>query len=151
MLKLDYTLMRICKEFASLSHCVSQKVACIAVKDGRIISTGINGTASGFVNCDSIFNEQDFNREDHHTFSETYEIHAEMNMVLYAAKNGIALNGATIYCTLHPCWQCVKNLSALGIKKIFYNEVYDRLTTEDIQAITSYCQKLNILIEQLKV
>jgi dCMP deaminase len=37
-----------------MSHCISHKVSCILVKDGRIISTGYNETAAGFHNCDEI-------------------------------------------------------------------------------------------------
>ena len=105
---LHTTFMHILFEFSKLSHCVSKQVAAMAVKDGRIISTGINGTAPGYTNCDDIFNKSDFDRELHHQFSNTYEIHAEMNMILYAAKNGISLEGATLYCSMLPCWNCIK-------------------------------------------
>lgn len=143
-MKLHLVFMKILMEFASLSHCVSKKVSAIAVKDGRIIATGINGTAPGYINCDDIFNESNFDRELHHNFSNTYEIHAEMNLILYAAKNGISLNNCTLYCNLMPCWNCIKHISVTGIKNIYYLSKYDRITKDDEASILEYCNKVNI-------
>jgi dCMP deaminase len=41
--------------FAQESHCESKKVAVIAVKNHRIIASGINGTAPHQPNCDEVF------------------------------------------------------------------------------------------------
>lgn len=141
---LHYTFLRILKEFSSLSKCVSKQVAAMAVIDGRIISTGVNGTAPGYINCSDIFDKKHFDRAMHHNFSDTYEIHAEMNMILYAAKNGIPLEGATLYCSMHPCFNCLKHISVVGIKKIIYSEPYDMIGTEQEQSINDYCSKLGI-------
>lgn len=145
-MKLHKTFLRILNEFASLSHCVSKKVAAMAVKDGRIISTGINGTAPGYWNCDDLFDSTNFDRSMHHEFSETYEIHAEMNMILYAAKNGISLNGATLYCSMQPCWNCIKHISVVGIKTVIYANEYDLIDEQKNKAIQDYCTKLGITL-----
>ena len=150
--KLHKTFMRIAYDFAEMSHCVSKKVACIAVRDGRIISTGINGTAPGFKNCDEIFVPGNFDRTKHHDFSDIYEIHAEMNCLLYAARNGITLEGASLYCTLSPCWNCLKNISVVGVNNIYYGELYDNYNTVDtLKKIDSYCKTLNINITNIKI
>ena len=149
--KLDKVFLNILDEFASMSHCVSKKVAAMAVKDGRIIATGINGTAPGYLNCDSIFDETSFDRDIHHKFSTTYEIHAEMNMILFAAKNGISLDGATLYCSMAPCWNCIKHISVVGIKKIIYNRPYDLLSEEEGKAIQHYCDTLGIDLVRYEV
>lgn len=148
-LALHYTFLRILNEFSKLSHCVSKQVAAMAVKDGRIISTGINGSAPGYINCDDLFDKNNFDRILHHQFSECYEIHAEMNCLLYAAKNGIQLNGATMYCTMHPCFNCLKHISVVGIKTIIYAEKYDMIDPEQERAINDYCSKLNIQLIHL--
>lgn len=150
-MKLHLVFMKILEDFSKLSHCVSKKVAAIAVKDGRIIATGINGTAPGYINCDDIFDENNFDRETHHQFSNTYEIHAEMNLILYAAKNGISLNNSTIYCNLMPCWNCIKHISVTGIKNIIYSSKYDMLSENDEASIIEYCKKLNINLIQLNI
>ena len=63
------------------------------VKDNRIISIGYNGTPAGYVNCDEVFDKNNFNVETHHKFSSKFEVHAEMNAILYALKNGSKLDG----------------------------------------------------------
>ena len=141
--------LNIASQMASLSHCVSHKVGAVIVKNNRIISTGINGTPSGVTNCDEIFDSV-FDRSQHHKFSEKYEIHAEMNAIINCAREGISCNGANIYCTLMPCQQCIKNLTMSGIKNIYYKDVYDIYTQDDIAAIFEFCKRLNINIEQIK-
>lgn len=140
---LNNTFMNIATEFSKLSQCVSLKVACVAVKDGRIIATGINGTASGYYNCSELFDEHSFNADDHHKFSDTYEIHAEMNMCLFCARRGISLENCAIYCTHMPCWNCLKHLSVVGIKKIYYKYMYQRMKDEDAKVL-DYCNRLGI-------
>jgi dCMP deaminase len=110
------------------SKCVSYKVGCLIVKDKRILSTGYNGTAPGFPNCNTIFRKETFDREKHHAFSDKYEIHAEMNAILFAAKNDLSIDGCELYTTVHPCDQCLKNLIQSGIKKIYYVFDYDKAT-----------------------
>lgn len=61
----------------------------------------------------------------HREFS-IFEHHAEMNCISFAAKNGIATEGSTLYCSLSPCLDCGKMISAAGIKKVLYLELYDR-------------------------
>lgn len=124
--KYHKTFLRIAIEMSKLSHCVSHQVGCVLVKDGRILSTGINGTPVGYVNCDKIFKLNNFDRIEHHKFSENYEIHAELNAILFAAKNGISIDGSNIYCTLHPCNNCLKMLCNSGIKNIYYLYEYDK-------------------------
>lgn len=114
---------------ASASHCVSCQVGALLVKDGRIISTGINGTPAGCKNCDEIFpprTSPEFNRAEHHEFSMANEIHAEMNALMFKGKEGggYNLSGATLYCTTQPCNDCLKNLMQSGVTRIVYAEEY---------------------------
>ena len=51
-------------------------------------------------------------------------VHAESNAVAQAARNGVRLEGATLYCTLSPCWRCFNLLVNAGIKAIVYQEFY---------------------------
>lgn len=64
-------------------------------------------------------------REHHHRWSDIHEIHAEMNAILFAAKNGISIDGATIYTSMFPCQHCLKNILQSGIRRIVYNAEYD--------------------------
>ncbi len=51
-------------------------------------------------------------------------IHAEANAIIQAAKNGVRVDGADIYITASPCWNCFKIVTNAGIKNIYYGEFY---------------------------
>ena len=53
-----------------------------------------------------------------------YAVHAEQNAIIQAAKQGIALEGATLYCTHQPCSICCKMIINSGIKRVVYKEGY---------------------------
>lgn len=65
-------------------------------------------------------------REDHHTWSNEHEIHAEMNGLIFAAKHGVSVDGSIMYVTHSPCVLCVKALAQSGIKMVVYSELYDK-------------------------
>jgi dCMP deaminase len=115
------------------SKCVSKHVGAVIVHDKRIISTGYNGTPVGFKNCNDVFPDYDVkrDRERHHIWSKTYEIHGEMNALAFAARHGLAVEGAEIYTILQPCDDCLKNIIAAGIKKIYYVIPYDKATKDN--------------------
>jgi len=144
MSELDTVYINCANEMAQLSKCVSHKVACILVIDGRIVSTGINGTPPGFRNCCDEFPtaaDTDDCPDRHHEWSNLHEIHAEQNAIAVAAKNGISVKGATAYSTLKPCMHCTKLLIAAGISKIIYDNKYDR---NDDSALNDLLEACNI-------
>ena len=51
-------------------------------------------------------------------------IHAEANAIIQAAKNGVMINGASIYTTASPCWNCFKLIANSGIVCVYYGEFY---------------------------
>jgi dCMP deaminase len=51
-------------------------------------------------------------------------IHAETNSILQAAKNGVRIEGADIYTTASPCWNCFKMIANAGLRTIYYGEFY---------------------------
>lgn len=116
-----------------LSKCTRLKVCCVIEKNGRIVSTGLNGTPSGFKNCNEVFTPMERLKKDystrHHEFSEAYEVHAEMNAVLELGKNSSMDNydDLTLYCSTCPCPGCAKMIAQAGIKYVFYHNEYDRL------------------------
>ena len=120
----------ICLRFAKESHCVSKKVCCLALKDGRIIGTGINGTPENCPNCDTIFDKKNFDREEHHTWSLNRELHAEQNLIAFCAREGISLKGCEILVSLMPCRDCSKLLIALKPTVVYYMEEYDKGESE---------------------
>jgi dCMP deaminase len=127
----DEIYMRMARFFSQKSKCVSHQVGCLIVKDRRIIVNGYNGTPSGHVNCNERFKPDNFDREEHHKFSERFEIHAEMNCFLFAAREGIKIDGCTLYCTLQSCSNCLKAGVQAGVKRIVYSDLYDKCGWDD--------------------
>lgn len=141
----EKSFINIAREIASASKCVSKQVGAVIVKDGRILSTGYNGTPAGYTNCSEHWNDE--YTKDHHEWSKTYEIHAEMNAIIWAARKGISIENATIYVTLEPCSECSKNLIAAGITKIVYEKAYEH-TNSDV--ISQFIKDNGVQIEQLQ-
>ena len=51
-------------------------------------------------------------------------IHAEANAIIQAAKNGVNIDGATVYVTASPCWNCFKQIANAGLRRIVYGAFY---------------------------
>jgi dCMP deaminase len=117
--------------WATRSTCLRRHVGAVIVKDKRILSTGYNGATAGKPHCDKIGCYRQINNIPS---GERYELcrgaHAEQNAINNAALNGIAINGATMYCTDYPCPMCAKSITNSGIKKVVYTR-----GTIDIMAV----------------
>lgn len=116
--------MEIAKIISKRSNCVGAQVGAIIVKDDRILSTGYNGTPKGYPNCGDIW--QNTPHPEHYEWSKIYEIHAEQNAIIWAARKGISIEGADIYTTMRPCAQCSKMIIASGIKRIYFGMDYSK-------------------------
>ena len=112
----DY-FMNIGRVVASRSTCDRKFVGAVIVRDKTILSTGYNGSIRKLEHCD----EAGHMMENNHCVAT---IHAEANAILQAAKNGVCIDGATIYTTASPCWPCFKMIANAGIRRICYGEFY---------------------------
>jgi len=92
-------------------------VGAVIVRDRVILSTGYNGSVRGAEHCD----EAGHMMEDGHCVRT---VHAEANAIIQAAKNGTAVDGATIYSTASPCWNCFKLIVNAGIKRAVFEKFY---------------------------
>ena len=143
---------KILEAVAEQSTCIRVKVAAIIVKNGRIISTGWNGVPSGKDHCEHIFNFHPALESGdtktflnvHHEFATKNEIHAEQNVISYAARNGIKTSGADMFISISPCVNCTKLICAAGIKSVYYISEYDREQDgiEFLKANNIKCEKL---------
>lgn len=107
-----------CNRGADLKYRPGRKgVGAVIVRDRMILSTGYNGSVVGAPHCDDVGHMM-----EHGSCLRT--VHAEINAVAQAAKNGININDATIYTFYSPCWNCFKMLCNAGIKKIIFTEYY---------------------------
>lgn len=113
----DAYFMNIAREVATRSTCARKHVGAVIVRDKTILSTGYNGSIRGLPHCD----DDDHMMEDGHCVRT---IHAEANAIIQAAKNGVAIDGAAIYVTASPCWQCFKAICNSGLRRIVFGEFY---------------------------
>jgi dCMP deaminase len=112
---LDRTYMAMAKELSKLSYANRAKVGCIIVKDTHIISEGYNGTPKGFSNvCEHPITWK--------TLPEV--LHAESNAITKLARSTSSSEGATLYVTMAPCYECSKLIIQSGIKRVVYHENY---------------------------
>ena len=113
----DTYFMNIAKEVATRSTCPRKSVGAVIVKDRRILSTSYNGSIRGMPHCTDVGCDM----EDGHCVAT---VHAEANAIIQAARNGVCIDGADIYVTASPCWNCFKLIANSGIKRIYYGEFY---------------------------
>ena len=114
--------MELAEKLATRSHCVKAQVGAVLTKDTRIISLGYNGPPAGTHNCDIDFPVEGCPRDSKGSCS--LALHAEQNAILYAAKNNVSMQDATLYVTLSPCISCARVIYTTGIKKVFFKDSY---------------------------
>lgn len=128
----DEYFMDITRLVARRSTCLRRQVGAVLVKDKNILATGYNGTPSGITHC----SETGCLREQLKVPSgERHELcrglHAEQNAIIQAARHGVNITDATLFCTNSPCIICTKMLINAGIRRIIYLEGYaDKLSHE---------------------
>lgn len=119
--------------FLDLADAVSKRATCdrgrsgcVIVKDKQILVTGYVGSPMGLPHCDEIGHQM--KKLIHEDGSETQHcmrtVHAEQNAICQAAKLGISVNGATVYCRMTPCRTCAMLLINCGIKRICCERKY---------------------------
>lgn len=110
----DLYFLSLAKLTSGMSYANKLKVGAVAVRQGRIVCTGFNGTPPGGPNeCEDI---------NGNTLGSVS--HAEENLVAFAARYGIKLKGCSVYVTHSPCIRCARKLLAAGIKKVVYIDLY---------------------------
>jgi len=109
--------MNIAGQVASRSTCDRKHVGAVIVRDRTILSTGYNGSIRGMPHCDEVGHLM----ENEHCVAT---VHAEANAIIQAAKNGVRIDGAELYTTASPCWNCFKLVANAGIRVVYYGEFY---------------------------
>jgi len=115
---LDFVYLKMAEDLSSLSHAVRSKVGCLIVKDTQIISEGYNGTPRGFDNSCEYIDHVD------HMYTKPEVLHAESNAITKLARSTNSSDGATLYVTCSPCFDCAKLIIQSGIKRVVYRHLY---------------------------
>lgn len=121
----DEYFMDITRRVATRSTCLRRAVGAILVHDKRIIASGYNGGPTGLAHCLDIgCLREKLGIPSGQQHELCRGIHAEQNAIIQAARYGVSIEGATLYCTTQPCTQCTKMLINAGITEIVYAEGY---------------------------
>jgi dCMP deaminase len=113
----DQYFMNIAQVVATRSTCPRKYVGAVIVRNRTILSTGYNGSIRGMPHCSDVGHMM----EDNHCVAT---IHAEANAIIQAARNGVMIEGADVYVTASPCWNCFKQIANAGVRRIVYGEFY---------------------------
>ena len=126
--KWDVRFMEMADLISSWASCYQEnrKIGAVIVKNKRIMTTGYNGAPAGVKTC---VERKSCLRRELNIPSGTrqeicYAIHAEENAIIQAAKLGVSIDGATLYCTHQPCSVCAKMIINAGIVRVVYREGY---------------------------
>jgi|GEM_PF-80082 len=116
----DEYFMKIVEIVGSRGTCDRGRSGCLITRDRRIISTGYVGSPSGTKHCDEIGHEMhtvihESGEQTRHCIRTT---HAEQNAIVQAARAGVSIDGATLYCKMTPCYTCAKLIINSGIKRV---------------------------------
>jgi dCMP deaminase len=118
--------------------CDRGRCSALILKANRILASGYVGSPQGLPHCDDVGHEFQETWVDTETpesdpdgfyMPETGRylvkkkscirtIHAEQNAIAWAAREGIALKGGTMYSTLFPCQSCAKLIMQAGIEHV---------------------------------
>lgn len=156
-LSINQVYMDVAYAVSQLSYAERRKVGCVIVKDNQIVSFGYNGTPKGFDNsCEDLeiikieasykdapdvvndLEDDGFVCKDECCTKKVYTtkrevLHAESNAISKIAKSTMSSDGADLYTTTSPCFECSKLIVQAGIKTVYYTEEYR--DTEGLQLL----------------
>jgi len=122
----DEYFMIIAKAVATRATCDRGRSGCVIAKNKQILVTGYVGSPVGLPHCDEVGHQfKTIIHEDGHQSQHCVRTtHAEQNAICQAAKLGIAIDGATLYCKMTPCTVCAKMIINAGIKRVVCEKKY---------------------------
>lgn len=122
----DEYFIKIMEAVSTRATCDRGKSGCVIARDKRIIVTGYVGAPTGIPSCDEVGHELDSVVQEDGTISKhcIRTTHAEQNAIIQAARLGISIDGATVYCKMTPCYVCAKMIINAGIKRVVATKDY---------------------------
>jgi dCMP deaminase len=118
--------MEICRTVAKRATCDRGRSGCVITRDNRLLVTGYVGSPAGLPHCDDVGHslKKLIHEDGTVTTHCTRTVHAEQNAICQAAKNGISIDGGTLYCKMTPCRTCAMLIINCGIKRVVAEKRY---------------------------
>jgi dCMP deaminase len=122
----DEYFMEIANTVSKRATCDRGRSGCVIAKDKQLLVTGYVGSPVGLPHCDDIGHQMKkmIHEDDSITQHCVRTVHAEQNAICQAAKLGIALEGATLYCRMTPCRTCAMLIINCGIVRVVCEKKY---------------------------
>ena len=118
--------MEVADAISKRATCDRGRSGCVIAKDRQILVTGYVGAPAGLSHCDEVGHQM--KKLIHEDGSVTQHcvrtVHAEQNAICQAAKRGISIAGATLYCRMTPCRTCAMLIINCGIIRIVCERKY---------------------------
>lgn len=108
-----------------------RQIGAVIVKDGEVVVSAFNKRLPTDYTQDA-YGDPRSNFDAGEQIELASTIHAESFAIAQAAKEGIALEGASMYVTTYPCPVCAKSIAMSGIKKLYYRDGYSLFDAEKI-------------------
>lgn len=122
----DEYFMEVMEAISKRATCDRGKSGCVIVKNKQILVTGYVGSPKGLDHCDEVGHQFKKMLNEDGTISEhcVRTVHAEQNAICQAAKLGVSIDGATVYCRMTPCRTCAMLLINCGIVRVVCERKY---------------------------
>ena len=122
----DEYFIDISNAVAKRATCDRGRSGCVIARDKQILVTGYVGSPKGLPHCDEVGHQLKTMTHEDETNSQhcVRTTHAEQNAICQAAKLGIGIEGATLYCKMTPCNVCAKMIINAGIKRVVCEKKY---------------------------
>lgn len=122
----DEYFMEVCRSIAKRATCDRGRSGCVIARDNQILVSGYVGAPKGLPHCDEAGHQ--FKKVQHEDGSVTQHcvrtVHAEQNAICQAARRGISIEGATLYCRMTPCRTCAMLIINCGISRVIAERKY---------------------------
>jgi dCMP deaminase len=118
--------MEIADTVSKRATCDRGKSGCVIVREKQILVTGYVGAPRGLPHCDEAGHlmKQVVHEDDSVTNHCVRTVHAEQNAICQAARLGISLDKATLYCRMTPCRTCAMMIINCGIERVVCEKKY---------------------------
>lgn len=116
----DEYFMEVANAIAKRATCDRGRSGCVIAKDNQILATGYVGAPAGLPHCDDVGHQMRKVLHEDGTITEhcVRTVHAEQNAICQAAKRGVSIDGATLYCRMTPCRTCAMLIINCGIVRV---------------------------------
>jgi dCMP deaminase len=122
----DEYFMEVANAIAKRATCNRGRSGCVIARDRTLLVTGYVGSPKGFPHCDDIGHQmkQVIHEDGSQTEHCVRTVHAEQNAISQAARLGVAIEGATLYCRMTPCRVCAMLIINCGITRVVCERRY---------------------------